>query len=204
MDKTALRRRRNQTGADLNNLGVALRLASRPAEAGEAFNRALEIAEESGDTRLLATALGGLGATLVDQGEFARAQHGSAPAAWRVVRKNRGAGFHRSRRGEAANNLAMVYRKSGDLAQAQAQLERALPLMEKFLDPGNPALALAFNNMFIVLVGGAERRRAGSGGTSPSPTCSARLKSRRGFRKAFCCGGDRGEHGAAQSPPRTI
>jgi tetratricopeptide (TPR) repeat protein len=146
------------TAAALNNSGVALRLASRPAEAIEAFNRAVKIAEDTGNQRLLATALGGLGATLVDLGEFARAQP--------VLRRSlalfeKTAGADSIEAGEAANNLAMVYRKNGELAQAQAQLERALPLMEKYLGSedrhsGSPALALAFNNMFIVL---AEQKR---------------------------------------------
>src|SRR5580700_8854837 len=137
-----------QSAAALNNAGVALRLASRPAEAGEAFSRAIEIAEETGDERLLATALGGLGATLVDQGEFARAQP--------VLRRSlalfeKTAGPDSLEAGEAAMNLAMAYRRNGDLEQAQAQLERALPLMEKQLGSASPALALAFKNMFIVL-----------------------------------------------------
>ncbi len=143
-----------QTAADLNNSGVALRLAARAAEAIEAFSRAIKIAEDTGDQRLLATALGGLGATLVDLGEFARAQP--------VLRRSlalfeKTAGPDSIEAGEAANNLAMVYRKNGDLVQAQAQLERALPLMEKYLGSGNAALALAFNNMFIVMV---EQKRA--------------------------------------------
>jgi tetratricopeptide (TPR) repeat protein len=137
-----------QDAAALNNSGVALRLASRPAEAIEAFNRALKIAEDAGDQRLLATVLGGLGATLVDLGEFARAQP--------VLRRSfalfeKTAGPDSIEAGEAANNLAMVYRKNGDLAQAQLQLERALPLMEKYLGGRSPALAMAFKNMFIVL-----------------------------------------------------
>ncbi len=119
--------------AALNNSGVALRLASRPAEASEAFNRAVKIAEETGDERLLATALGGLGATLVDLGEFARAQP--------VLRRSlalfeKTAGPDSIEAGEAANNLAMVYRKNGEFAQAQAQLERALPLDGEV--PGKP------------------------------------------------------------------
>lgn len=142
-----------QDAAALNNSGVALRLASRPSEAIEAFNRALKIAEDSGDQRLLATVLGGLGATLVDLGEFARAQP--------VLRRSlalfeKTAGPDSIEAGEAANNLAMVYRKNGDLAQAQVQLEHALPLMERSLGGQNPALAMAFKNMFIVL---AEQKR---------------------------------------------
>lgn len=145
--------RQNQAAADLNNLGVSLRLASRPAEASEAFSRALKIAEDTGDQRLLATVLGGLGATLVDLGEFVRAQP--------VLRRSlalfeKTAGPDSIEAGEAANNLAMVYRKNGDLAQAQAQLQRALPLMEKYLGKDSPALAMALNNMFIVL---AEQKR---------------------------------------------
>ncbi len=142
-----------QSAAELNNSGVALRLASRPAEAIEAFNRAVKIAGDAGDQRLLATALGGLGAALVDLGEFARAQP--------VLRRSlalfeKTAGPDSIEAGEAAMNLAMVYRKNGDLAQAQAQLERALPLMEKYLGGGSSPLAMAFNNMFIVL---AEQKR---------------------------------------------
>ena len=141
------------TAAALNNSGVALRLASRPAEAIEAFNRAVKIADDTGDQRLLATALGGLGATLVDLGEFARAQP--------VLRRSlalfeKTTGPNSIEAGEAANNLAMAYRKNGDLTQAQALQERALRLMENNLASDSPALALAFNNMFIVL---AEQKR---------------------------------------------
>jgi len=135
-------------GAALNNLGVSLRLASRPAEAMVKFNAAIKMAEASGDDRLLATALGGLGASLVDLGEFARAQP--------VLRRGLAlfeklTGPDSLETGEAANNLAMVYRKSGELAQAQRQLERALPLMEKCLGARSVELEIGFNNMFIVL-----------------------------------------------------
>jgi tetratricopeptide (TPR) repeat protein len=135
-------------GLALNNLGVELRLASRPSEAIPKFNSAIKIAEESANDRLLATALGGLGTTLVDLGEFARAEP--------VLRRSLAllekiAGPDSLETGEAANNLAMVYRKSGNLVQAQAQLERALPLMEKYLERPSVALEIAFNNMFIVL-----------------------------------------------------
>ncbi len=132
----------------LNNLGVSLRLASRPADAILQFNGAIKLAEASGDNRLLATALGGLGSSLVDQGEFARALP--------VLRRSLGifekiTGSDSLETGEAANNLAMAYRKDGDLAQAQAQLERALPLMQMYFDWRSVELEIAFNNMFIVL-----------------------------------------------------
>jgi tetratricopeptide (TPR) repeat protein len=135
-------------GAALNNLGVSLRQASRPADAMVQFNAAVKIASTSGDDRLLATALAGLGTSLVDQGEFARALP--------VLRRSLGifekiSGPDSLEAGEAANNLAMAYRKDGDLAQAQAQLERALPLMQEYLDPLGVELEIAFNNMFIVL-----------------------------------------------------
>jgi tetratricopeptide (TPR) repeat protein len=135
-------------GASLNNLGVSLRLASRPADAILQFNAAIKLAEASGDNRLLATALGGLGASLVDQGEFARALP--------VLRRSLGifekiTGPDSLETGEAANNLAMAYRKDGDLVQAQTQLERALPPMQIYLDPHSVELEIAFNNMFIVL-----------------------------------------------------
>jgi tetratricopeptide (TPR) repeat protein len=144
---------RKTDAADLNNSGMALRSASRPTEALEVFGRAVKIAEDAGDQKLLAAALGGLGATLVDLGEFARAQP--------VLRRSlaifeKTAGPDSIEAGEAAHNLAMVCRKNGDLAQAQALLERALPLLEKNLGAQNPALAMAFKNMFIVL---AEEKR---------------------------------------------
>lgn len=135
-------------GPALNNLGVQMRLSFRPADAIVQFNAAIQLAESSGDDRLLATALGGLGASLVDQGEFARAEP--------VLRRSLAifekiTGPDSLETGEAANNLAMTYRKDGDLAHAQAQLERALPLMQMHLDPHSAELEIAFNNMFIVL-----------------------------------------------------
>jgi tetratricopeptide (TPR) repeat protein len=135
-------------GASLNNLGVSLRLASRPADAIVQFSAAIKIAEADGDDRLLATALGGLGTSLVDQGEFARALP--------VLRRSlalfeKTAGPDSLETGEAANNLAMAYRKDGDLPRAQAQLDRALSLMEHYLDSRSVELEIAFNNMFIVL-----------------------------------------------------
>ena len=135
-------------GRALNNRGVALRLASRPAEAIPEFESAIEIAESSSDQRLLATALAGLGSVLVDLGEFARAQP--------VLRRSLAlfeqcAGPDSLETGEAANNLAMAYRKSGDLAQGREQQERALRLMQQYLDPHSPDLEIADNNMFILL-----------------------------------------------------
>lgn len=140
-------------GAAHNNRGVELRQDSRPADAILEFNSAIKIAEASGDDRLLATALSGLGACLVDQGEFVRAEP--------VLRRSlalfeKTTGPDSLETGEAANNLAMVYRKDGELAQAEAQLDRALPLMQKYLDPHSAELEIAFNNMFIVL---AEQKR---------------------------------------------
>jgi tetratricopeptide (TPR) repeat protein len=135
-------------GASLNNRGVELRRESRPAEAILQFNAAIRIADAAGDNRLLATALGGLGASLVDEGEFARAEP--------VLRRSLAlfekiSGPDSLETGEAANNLAMLYRKDGDLARAQAQLERALPLMQMYLKPRSTELEIACNNMFIIL-----------------------------------------------------
>jgi tetratricopeptide (TPR) repeat protein len=135
--------------AALNNLGVALRLAGRPAEADPVFRRALEIAESANDRRLLATVLGGLGATLVDRGEYARAE----PVLRRSLAIFEAAvGSDSLESAEAANNLAMLYRRTGDLARAQEQLERALPLMEQHLGSFDPSLAIALNSMFVILV----------------------------------------------------
>ncbi len=136
-------------GAEANNRGVELRVASRPADAVQQFNRAIQIAQSSGDDRLLATALAGLGSALVDLGELARAQP--------VLRRSlalfeKVAGPESLETGEAANNLAMLYRKTSELSKAQAQLERALPLMQAHLDPRDMQLAIALNNMFIILV----------------------------------------------------
>lgn len=140
-------------GAALNNRGVELRSAGHPDEAMLQFNAAIRIAESCGDDRLLATALTGLGSSLADQGEFVRAEP--------VLRRSlalfeKTTGPDSLETGEAANNLAMVYRKDGDLAQAESQLDRALPLMRAHLDPHSLELEIAFNNMFIVL---AEQKR---------------------------------------------
>lgn len=133
----------------LNNLGVALRLAGRPAEADPVFRRALAIAEASNNRRLLATVLGGLGATLVDRTEYARAE----PVLRRSLAIFEAAvGPDSLESAEAVNNLAMLYLHTGDLARAQEQLERALPLMEQHLGGFDPSLAIAFNSMFVVLV----------------------------------------------------
>ena len=145
----ALLMRAQTSGVEANNRGVDLRLASRPADAVPEFNRAIQVAENSGDDRLLATALAGLGSALVDLGELARAQP--------VLRRSlalfeKVAGPDSLETGEAANNLAMLYRKTGELLKAQTQLERALPLMQAHLDVHDMQLALAFNNMFILLV----------------------------------------------------
>jgi tetratricopeptide (TPR) repeat protein len=138
--------------AALNNLGVALRLAGRPAAADPVFRRALEIAEGSAGSsdvrRLLATVLAGLGATLVDRGEYARAEP--------VLRRSlaifdAAVGPDSLESAEAANNLAMLYRHNGELARAQEQLERALPLMERHLGSFDPSLAIALNSMFVIL-----------------------------------------------------
>jgi len=131
-----------------NNLGVALRLAGKPSEADPVFRKALQIAEASGDRRLLATVLDGLGATLVDLEEYDRAEP--------VLRRSLSlfdatAGPESLESAEALNNLAMLYRHTGDMPRAQDQLERALPLMEKHLGSLDPSLAIALNSMFVIL-----------------------------------------------------
>ncbi len=146
-----------EVAAALNNLGVALRLAGRPAEADPIFRRALEIAEPSNDRRLLATVLGGLGATLVDRAEYARAEP--------VLRRSLAifeavVGPDSLESAEAANNLAMLYRRTGELARAEEQLERALPLMERHLGGFDSSLAIALNSMFVVLAEQQEWDRA--------------------------------------------
>ena len=134
--------------AALNNLGVALRLTGKPAEADPVFRRALEIAENSSDRRLVATVLAGLGATLVDRTEYARAE----PVLRRSLAIFEAAvGPDSLESAEAANNLAMLYFHTGDLPQAQEQLERALPLMEQHLGGFDPTLATALNSMFVIL-----------------------------------------------------
>jgi tetratricopeptide (TPR) repeat protein len=151
----ALKLREKQLGlhhpdvaAALNNLGVALRLDARPADAGPIFTQALSIAEECGDQRLLATILGGLGATLVDVGQLDRAEP--------VLRRSlalfeRATGPDSVEAAEAGNNLAMLYRRNGHLALAQQQLEHSLPLLEQRLGT-HPEFAKALNAMFVILV----------------------------------------------------
>jgi tetratricopeptide (TPR) repeat protein len=132
----------------LNNLGVALRLAGKPAEADPVFRRALPIADASADRRLLGTVLAGLGATLVDRAEYGRAE----PVLRRSLALFDAAiGTDSLESAEALNNLAMLYRHTGEMSRAQDQLERALPLMEKHLGNLDPSLAIALNSMFVVL-----------------------------------------------------
>jgi tetratricopeptide (TPR) repeat protein len=146
-----------EAAATLNNLGVALRLDARPADAEAAFRRALSIAEECFDQRLLATVLGGLGATLVDQGEGDRAEP--------VLRRSlamfeHAVGADSIEASEAGNNLAMLYRRTGNLARAQEQMEHSLPLLQQRLGSDHPELAKALNGMFVILVEQNEWDRA--------------------------------------------
>ena len=140
-------------GASLSNAGVQLRLAGQPAEAIVKFNAAIKIAEADSDDRLLATALSGLGASLIDQGELARAQP--------VLRRSlalfeKSTGANSLETAEAANNLAMIYRRNGDLAHAEEALERALPVLERHFASASHEMEIAYNNMFILL---AEQKR---------------------------------------------
>ena len=135
--------------AALNNLGVALRLDGHPADADLAFRRALSIAEECFDQRLLATILGGLGANLVDEGELDRAEP--------VLRRSlslfeKSAGPESVEAAEAGNNLAMLYRRSGKLARAQEQMEHSLPVLQKHIAQIPREFAKALNGMFVILV----------------------------------------------------
>ena len=151
----ALKLREKQLGphhpdvaAALNNLGVALRLDARPNEAGPVFLQSLAIAEECGDNHLLATVLGGLGATLVDLGQFDRAEP--------VLRRSlamfeQASGPASVEAAEAGNNLAMLYRRNGHLARAQEQMEHVLPLLEQRLGSRDPEFAKALNGMFVIL-----------------------------------------------------
>lgn len=129
-------------------LGLGAAAWAQPAGTTADFNAAIKIADASGDTHLLAAALGGLGASLANQAEYVRAEP--------VLRRSlalfeKTSGPDSLETAEAANNLAMVYRKTGELAQAQAQLTRALPVLEAHLDPHCHELSIAFNNMFILL-----------------------------------------------------
>ncbi|MEK9752420.1 MAG: tetratricopeptide repeat protein [Rhodospirillaceae bacterium] len=53
----------------------------------------------------------------------------------------------------ALNNLALLYKKQGNLEAAEPLLKRALEIKEKNFDPGHPSLAAGLKNYASVLKG---------------------------------------------------
>lgn len=144
-----------QVAVLLSNLGATLRLEGRYQDAYALSLRALAIAKASGDKRLLAAVLNGLGLALWN--EPARAEP--------VLRRSlalyeQAAGDDRLGVAKIENNLASLYSNEHQYAKALELMTRALPLYETYLGPVDPSLALALGNMFAIL---SEQHRAEEG-----------------------------------------
>jgi tetratricopeptide (TPR) repeat protein len=144
-----------QVAVLLSNLGATLRLEGRYPEAYALSLRALEIAKASGDKRLLAAVLNGLGLALWNE-----------PARAEPVLRRSLALYEQAEGGnpidiaKIENNLASLYSNEYQHAKALELMTRALPRYEKYLGPEDPTLALALANMFAIL---SEQHRAEAG-----------------------------------------
>lgn len=132
----------------LTNLALSLHSEGRDAEADPLARRAVLIAGQSGDPRLLGATLNALGVVLAGEGDRARAE----PVLRRsVALLEKAEGADALDVAEAANNLATLYSDTGQYALAEKQLARALPAYEKYLGAESPLYAMAMSNMFTIL-----------------------------------------------------
>jgi len=144
-----------QVAVLLSNLGATLRLEGRYQDAYASSLRALEIAKASGDQRLLAAVLNGLGLALWNEPARAEPVLRRSLALYEQV-----GGDDRLGIAKIENNLASLYSNEHQYAKALELMTRALPLYEKYLGPEDPSLALALGNMFAIL---SEQHRAEEG-----------------------------------------
>jgi tetratricopeptide (TPR) repeat protein len=184
------------TAAQLSNRSAALHAAGRDREAYPIGERALELAESSGDARLTAICLMRVGLVLEAEGEFARAE----PLFRRsLALLERTAGPDDLDTAVAANDLATLYCYTGRFAAAEQLERRALAVYE-----GSGRVSLlpgALGNLFLILSGQGKAaegetylRRAlllveDTGPRSPAKAhllvCEASLEcSRRHFKRA--------------------
>jgi tetratricopeptide (TPR) repeat protein len=142
-----------QVAVLLSNLGATLRLEGRYQEAYALSLRALAIAKASGDKRLLAAVLNGLGLALWNEPARAEPVLRRSLALYEQVEGDDPLGI-----AKIENNLASLYSNEHQYTKALALMTQALALCEKHLGPEDPFLALALGNMFAILM---EQHRAG-------------------------------------------
>jgi tetratricopeptide (TPR) repeat protein len=137
----------------LADLAINLHLEGRDAD-GEPFaQRAVSIARESGDQRLMGLTLNSLGIVLSGEGKKERAE----PVLRRSLALLAPGSLDSAR---AANNLATLYLDTGQYDKAEEQMRIAVPIYEQRLGLMDPETALVWGNLFTVL---AAQHRAAEG-----------------------------------------
>lgn len=121
---------------ELLKLGYLARRGNRPNDARVAFGRAVEAARSSGERRLLALALAGLGQIERDLGDTAAAV-GHYVESTAILRD---AG-EPQRFAHTIRHLGDILRERGELAKSASSYEEALAIYRQ--DPGTPPLDLA-------------------------------------------------------------
>ena len=140
----------------IGEVAFSLHFAARDAEAEPLMQRAVAIARDSGDKKLMGLMLNILGIVLSGEGQKARAE----PVLRRsVALLEEAQGEDDILVGKAANNLATLYLDTQQYAKADQEMARAIPIYERVLGPWDPELAMALgDNMFTIMV--AQNRTA--------------------------------------------
>jgi tetratricopeptide (TPR) repeat protein len=127
---------------------LSLHAEGRDQAADPLARRAVAIAEQDGDRRVLGAMLNALGVVLAGEGERVRAE----PVLRRsVALLEEAEGADALEVAQAANNLATVYADTRQYPLAERELARALPVYEKVLGSEHPLYAMASSNMFTIL-----------------------------------------------------
>ena len=138
----------SQLAALLANLALCLHSEGRDQAGDPLARRAVALAEQSGDRRLLGAMLNTLGVVLAGQRQMARAE----PVLRRSVALLEEAdGADALEVAHAAINLATVYADTRQYQLAEREMARVLPVYERKLGPEHPLYAMASNNMFAIL-----------------------------------------------------
>jgi tetratricopeptide (TPR) repeat protein len=132
----------------LNNVAAVLHAEARDQEADQLLRRAVLMAENAHDDRVLAASLNTLGLVLAGEGEPARAEP-VLRRALAVFEKIGGADSVDA--GKTLNNLAAIYSNDHELLKSEDCARRALAIYEKGLPPGHPLIGAALNNLFVIL-----------------------------------------------------
>jgi tetratricopeptide (TPR) repeat protein len=133
----------------LGDLALNLHFEARGADGEPLAQRAVSIARESDDRKLMGLMLNVLGIVLSGEGQKARAE----PVLRRsVALLAETEGEDNILVAKAANNLATLYLDTHQFAKAEAEMARALPIYQRILGPEHPEVAVASGNMFTILV----------------------------------------------------